>query len=326
VITPTTCTTGQFINALSISAVGTCATPVGGGAVWGSITGTLATQTDLQTALDGKEPSGVFSGVGACGANTWASTLNDTGAPTCTQPAFSNVSGSVTDAQVPDTIALANLTQVATRAISDTTGVLAVDRGGTGAAPGAGDQLLVSDSTSAATWKALNDCTGAGKALTYVASSNSFGCNTISGSGPTYVVLSANRTNATTSYADITDLIIPVSANTRYDIECKFIYSANATTTGIGIGWTGPASPTQTGGTMRSGLTSATIGGTTSVGNDTGGVTTASVATTGNFATFEGFWRNGANAGSIQMRYKSEVAVANGIVIQAGSWCKFNSY
>jgi hypothetical protein len=77
---------------------------------------------------------------------------------------------------------------------------------------------------------------------------------------------------------------------------------------------------------MRSGLTSATVGGTTIVGNDTGGVTTASVATNGNFAVFEGFWRNGANAGSIQMRYKSEVAVANGIVIQAGSWCKFNSY
>jgi len=370
VITPTTCTTGQFINALSISAVGTCATPVGGGAVWGSITGTLATQTDLQTALDGKEPSGVFSGVGACGANTWASTLNDTGAPTCTQPGFGSISGTVTDgqlassysgvgacsannwastlsdnaaptctqpgfsslsgtatdAQIPGTITLDNLTQVTTRAISDTTGTLTVARGGTGAAPGADDQLLVSDSTSAATWKALNDCTGAGKALTYVASTNSFGCNTISGSGPTYVLLTANRTNATTSYADITDLIIPVSANTRYDIECKLIYSANATTTGIGIGWTGPASPTQTGGSMRSGLTSATVGGTTSVGNDTGGVTTASVATTGNFAVFEGFWRNGANAGNVQMRFKSEVAVANGIVIQAGSWCKFNSY
>jgi hypothetical protein len=202
-----------------------------------------------------------------------------------------------------------------------------VSQGGTGAAPAAGDQLLVSDSTSAATWKALNDCTGAGKALTYVASTNSFGCNTISGgSGPTYVVLTANRTNATTSYADITDLIIPVAAGTNYDIECKFIYSANATTTGIGIGWTGPASPTQTGGRMHAGLTAATVGGTTIIGNDTGGVTTASTGTTGNFAVFEGFWRNGANAGSIQLRFKSEIAIANAIVIQAGSWCKYNSY
>jgi hypothetical protein len=41
-----------------------------------------------------------YSGVGACGANTWASTLNDNAAPTCTQPAFSNLSGTASDAQV----------------------------------------------------------------------------------------------------------------------------------------------------------------------------------------------------------------------------------
>ena len=38
----------------------------------------------------------------------------------------------ITDADVPDTITLANLTQVTNRAISDTTGTLAVNRGGTG--------------------------------------------------------------------------------------------------------------------------------------------------------------------------------------------------
>jgi hypothetical protein len=41
------------------------------------------------------------SGTGACGANTWASTLNGAAAPTCTQPAFSNLSGSATAAQIP---------------------------------------------------------------------------------------------------------------------------------------------------------------------------------------------------------------------------------
>jgi len=45
-----------------------------------------------------------YSGIGACGASTWASTLNDNAAPTCTQPAFTDISGSVTDAQVPNTI------------------------------------------------------------------------------------------------------------------------------------------------------------------------------------------------------------------------------
>lgn len=78
----------------------------GGAAAWGDITGTLSAQTDLQTALDGKEASGTFSGVGACAANQWASTLNDTAAPSCTQPGFSNLSGAATDAQVPNTITI----------------------------------------------------------------------------------------------------------------------------------------------------------------------------------------------------------------------------
>jgi hypothetical protein len=57
--------------------------------------------------------------------------------------------------------------------------VVTVSQGGTGAAPGAGDQVLISDSTSAATWKSINDCTGTGKAITYILSSNTIGCNTL---------------------------------------------------------------------------------------------------------------------------------------------------
>ena len=64
------------------------------------------TGADLSAAGAGKYPKSngatpaVFaastlaaSGIGECGANTWASTLNADAAPTCTQPAFSNVSG-----------------------------------------------------------------------------------------------------------------------------------------------------------------------------------------------------------------------------------------
>jgi hypothetical protein len=45
--------------------------------------------------------TGAASGTGACGANTWASTLNADAAPSCTQPGFSNLSGAATLAQLP---------------------------------------------------------------------------------------------------------------------------------------------------------------------------------------------------------------------------------
>ena len=43
--------------------------------------------------------SGSASGTGACAANTWASALNGDASPTCAQPAFSNVSGSLASTQ-----------------------------------------------------------------------------------------------------------------------------------------------------------------------------------------------------------------------------------
>lgn len=55
---------------------------------------------------------------------------------------------------------------------------LPIANGGTGAAPGADDQILVSDSTAVATWRSVNDCQGTGNALTYTQGTNAWGCNT----------------------------------------------------------------------------------------------------------------------------------------------------
>jgi len=51
--------------------------PFGGVAVWGTITGTLSSQTDLQSALDGKQDSGNYATGGgiATGTNTGDQTL-----------------------------------------------------------------------------------------------------------------------------------------------------------------------------------------------------------------------------------------------------------
>lgn len=42
-----------------------------------------------------------YNGTGACAAHTWASTLTRNAAPTCTQPAFSDISGTVAGSQFP---------------------------------------------------------------------------------------------------------------------------------------------------------------------------------------------------------------------------------
>lgn len=258
----------------------------------------------------------------SCGQGQFVKSLTAEGVGSC---AAASGSG--------DLLAANNLSELTATAATARTnlglGTLATQNGtfsGTSSGTNTGDQTNITGNAGTATALAANpaNCAAGSYARGIDATGAAENCTVAT--GPTYVLLSANRTNATTSYADITDLVIPVAANTRYDIECKFIYSANATTTGLGIGWTGPAPPTLAGGIMTSGLTSATVGGTTSVGNDTGGVTTASVATSGNFATFEGVWSNGANAGNVQMRFKSEVAIASAIIIQAGSWCRYNAY
>lgn len=214
--------------------------------------------------------------------------------------------------------------------LTDNTDVT-VAQGGTGLSATADDAVFVGDSTSAVTARTLPTCSNATTdKLLYNISTNTFSCGvdqTGGGGGATYVVTTADvASTASTAYQNITGLSWSLSASTRYDIECKILYAASATTIGLGIGWTGPASPLLTSGRMVAGITTATVGGTVSVGNDTGAVTTASVATTNNHAFFEGFWSNGTTAGTLQMRFKPETATASGIVIKAGSWCKYSTY
>jgi hypothetical protein len=62
---------------------------------------------------------------------------------------------------------------------ADVSGILPVANGGTGAAPGAADQVLVSTSTSAATWRTLPSCSNATTSkLLYDSSTDTFSCGT----------------------------------------------------------------------------------------------------------------------------------------------------
>lgn len=149
------------------------------------------------------------------------------------------------------------------------------------------------------------------------------------GGGNTYVTITSDvASTASTAYQSITGMSWSITANVNYDIECNIHYTASVNTIGIGIGWTGPASPTLASAQMVASIGTQTVGGTSIQGNDTGATTTASAVATPNImtATFNGTWDNGANAGTIQMRFKPETATANGIVIKAGSYCKYSTY
>jgi len=65
VMTPTTCTAGQFVSAISTSAVGTCSTPASGsGDLLAANNLSDVANTATARANLGAEPAGTFSGIG----------------------------------------------------------------------------------------------------------------------------------------------------------------------------------------------------------------------------------------------------------------------
>ena len=180
-------TTGSDFNISSSSDVHTFHLPSASGTSRGALTA-----ADW-TAFNSKQP--VLSNSGAV-ANQFVTGFTAPDTFTRAQPAFSDLSGAASDAQIPDTITI-DLAAVATTAntgdsataffttgtveaarlpnLDSLNGTLDVPSGGTGAAPGAGDQALVSDSTSAATWRTIPNC-NTENMLTYSAATNTFGC------------------------------------------------------------------------------------------------------------------------------------------------------
>lgn len=124
--------------------------------------------------------AGALSANGAnCIGNTFALGVDASGVAECAQPAFSNLSGSATDAQVPNTITLDNLTQITTRAISDTTGTLAVGRGGTGQTTLTTNQVYIGTALDTLTAKTLPSCSNTTTSkLLYNNSTQEFSCGT----------------------------------------------------------------------------------------------------------------------------------------------------
>lgn len=137
-----------------------------------------------------------------------------------------------------------------------------------------------------------------------------------------YAYLSTNRVTTSTAYSDVTDLGFAVDANTNYELVCHLIYRSAATNTGIGVAVNGPASPAVVAGQFISNSTATALNGRSfNAYNGTGKTTGVQTANANIFGMFRAYFQNGANAGTLQLRYSSEVN-GTGVTIMANSYCR----
>lgn len=186
--------------------------------------------------------------------------------------------------------------------------------------------LLVLDSYSTST-----DPTGVAGAMYYSTASNTFRCYENGGWKDclSHHVITLGSDVADSSgnctFADVTGLSFAVSSGSNYRFHANIVYISAATTTGLGLGINGPASPTLVSYLSQLPVTAGATPLNTNLGAgiatayDGGGcsATTPSTATTGWAATLDGLVRPSAS-GTATLRFASEVN-GSAVTIKAGS-------
>ncbi len=171
---------------------------------------------------------------------------------------------------------------------------------------------------------------GTGGGMYYNSSNNRFRCyeastwkNCTSGT----IRTTADRATGSTSYSDVTGLTFAVNASTDYNFSCSLVFQSAATTTGFAFSVNGPASPTFIDYTVNYQTAANATGSTTlmtsrhdTAYNAMAAVLNTIAATTNLRATIEGTISNGTNAGTVAVRFLSEVNASN-ITVKKGSYC-----
>jgi hypothetical protein len=289
-------------------------------AVWGAITGTLADQTDLQTALDGKQVSGTYaSGTGS--AN---------GTNTGDQTSIVGITGTVAQFNT---------------AITD--GDLATG-GGTATGTNTGDQTTVSGNAGTATAlqtaRNINGVSFDGTGNITVAAAGSTLSDNIpvsklnsgtSASGSTFwrgdatwaspptsyltkVALGGDVTDSSgaATFTDCTGLSFAVTSGTRYNFRTTIWYTSAATTTGSKWAINGPATTNMAYKSTYT-LTATSVTTNFATAYDIPSSANATSLTAGNIAILEGTILPSAN-GTVIVRFATELD-GNAVVCKAGS-------
>lgn len=135
--------------------------------------------------------------------------------------------------------------------------------------------------------------------------------------GISRVRITGDVTNSTTSFADVTGLSFSLSANTTYGFIFHVLVTTPATTQGYCIAMDGPASPTAFSYQSMQPLSSSTQTPSHQTSYNAG--TTGTSAPSGTFlVVIAGQIVNGANAGTLIVRFLSETA-GQTVTVKAGS-------
>lgn len=140
------------------------------------------------------------------------------------------------------------------------------------------------------------------------------------------LVVTADVTFATTAtFADVTGLTTPLQSGKRYCFEAHLYHINNATTTGSQFGVNIGAAPTTLIIATIDTVTASVTASVHSAGSVTARDTAATAQTTGSVAVTMGILSGyivPSADGTFAIRATSEVTVASGLIVKAGSWLR----
>lgn len=307
-------------------------THAGGGASWGSITGTLSNQTDLQTALDGKaDDLGADDNYVTDAEKTKLSNLSGTNTGDQTLPTRASLGLDTTDNPQFAGINLG--------AVSDTTitrvsaGVIAVEgvqiATGTGTATGTntGDQTI-SDATISTTDITTNDASTAkhgflkkldNSTTNFMRGDGAWAAPTASVSYTLVATLSSDAaTGANTTPISLTGLVFTYATNSVYRIWFMGRVSPAAATTGCGFQFDTSTAVTDINVIFYHQLANTgTLSGGHSIADDASVGVSSGLPGTSTYPVFgQGILRTTGNTGTAQLRFRSETTAV--ITAKAG--------
>lgn len=308
----------------------------GAGAAWGGITGTLSSQTDLNSALSGKSATGHGHAPGdvtGTAVVTGDSRLTDARTPTTHSHAPSDTTGTAVitnDARLSD----ARTPTSHSHAPGEVTGTAVVtndSRLSDARTPTAHNQAESTLTfTDIVTGNVSTTAHGFTPKLPNVATQffNGVGGWTVptGTGGPTTLVSTSTQSDAVIAiYTAITGLSFTPAASTNYLIDCYIVYTSTAATTGINFAWDTPASPTMIlmVGNTKTVATGANEGFSQNTDN-VGTATSAAVITVQNLAVLNTLFRNGLNSTTMSLGFTPEIA--NSVSVIAGSVCQYRSF